>query len=89
MAKGEIGICANCGEEKKIRALGLCKKCYDIDLANRASAKQAPPKQTTYTIDFKGQEALLAEINRASREQFRPLEWQIMHTLKIGVAAQS
>lgn len=83
--KSKVEQCANCGETRRIKALGLCNACYTLHAAQKKQSSGQASEAMVVSIDFTGHEAMLAEIKRASREQLRPLEYQILATLKAGL----
>ena len=74
----KTGICIRCGDEKKIKAKGMCNACYQHSL-KIATTTERP----VVLLDFTGHEGLLEELKQRAQQEFRPLEWQIMRDLDV------
>ncbi len=77
----KTGTCIRCGDEKKIKAKGMCNACYQHTL--KTAAKSRPDQRPVVLLDFTGHEGLLEEIKQRAQQEFRPLEWQIMRDLNV------
>ena len=74
----KTGICKECGQEKKIKARGMCVSCYRKALKMARKRCQTP----TVVLTFEGHEALFEELKQLAQREFRPLDWQILQILK-------
>ena len=83
------GTCATCGKETARLVKGDCKTCYNKKNAvKKMGLVDDSVMDTEVTLDFKGFEALLAAIQRLAKDDFRPLEWQVIHMLKQALMAE-
>lgn len=84
------GICIECGQEKEIKAKGLCRACYNRQLTTRkAGTSNQNNGDHLVVLDFSQHVGLLEEIRQLAHAEFRPLEWQVIHLLRNEVEARA
>ena len=86
-AMAKVGICKHCGEQKNIKARGLCARCYEeLKKKDKLPPVEKPGvekgKVLRVVVDFALCPVLYERLKEKADEEMRPLATQLLWELK-------